>query len=305
MSSSRKDVIVRHTRKFHTNTNHRPKERDAQRAVRSHEPSICDTNSRLECYPLIQAQTQDTADLVQNSIAHGIPGSDFISPPALSNIDFLADEIPMLQGIGLHNDLVLESFGLERLDRSCTGTPSTEDRLISVCHNGFHSMLDQIGKDYRGGSRFLRSHDRPKTTDYQFTLTDEDYAMAQKNLTSILSSQKSLDVWFPSKYTMMRFVRAFFDHMAPHMPIVHQPTFNIAFVERKFHSFTYLKPLRTISSEMRQFCLKICSSSAHRNYGMRRLISKRERECCETSQKRGSDDTRGRSKRATALWISQ
>ncbi|KAK2683999.1 Zinc finger C2H2-type [Fusarium oxysporum f. sp. vasinfectum] len=33
---------------------------------------------------------------------------------------------------------------------------------------------------------------------------------------------------FPSKYAVRRFVKAFFKHIAPHIPIIHEPTFDIA-----------------------------------------------------------------------------
>lgn len=33
---------------------------------------------------------------------------------------------------------------------------------------------------------------------------------------------------FPSKFTVRRFVRIFFKHISPHIPIIHEPTFSIA-----------------------------------------------------------------------------
>jgi hypothetical protein len=58
-------------------------------------------------------------------------------------------------------------------------------------------------------------------------IDDDDYAKACAKLATypkhILDS-----VRVPSKYTMRRFVRVFFRHVARHVPIVHEPTFSLA-----------------------------------------------------------------------------
>ncbi|KAH7089421.1 hypothetical protein FB567DRAFT_300969 [Paraphoma chrysanthemicola] len=56
---------------------------------------------------------------------------------------------------------------------------------------------------------------------------DPSYASALANL-SIYNPDHANPFCFPSKRVVYRFVGAFFRHMAPHMPIVHQPTFTIA-----------------------------------------------------------------------------
>lgn len=62
--------------------------------------------------------------------------------------------------------------------------------------------------------------------DLPILVSDDDYSEAQCNLAKC--DVYIGDFQFPSKYALMRFVRAFFASMAPHFPIVHRPTFAIA-----------------------------------------------------------------------------
>jgi hypothetical protein len=61
----------------------------------------------------------------------------------------------------------------------------------------------------------------------RYLLTDENYTKAKVNFVSSFHTSKAHDIWFPSKYMVSRFTRAFFEHMAPHVPIIHEPTFKI------------------------------------------------------------------------------
>ncbi|KAH9207842.1 hypothetical protein DL95DRAFT_468296 [Leptodontidium sp. 2 PMI_412] len=57
---------------------------------------------------------------------------------------------------------------------------------------------------------------------------DADYESARGNFNLHHREQISSAFSFPSKDTVYRLVDTFFTHTAPHMPLVHQPTFNIA-----------------------------------------------------------------------------
>jgi len=57
---------------------------------------------------------------------------------------------------------------------------------------------------------------------------ETDYANARANLAIHDLNQTLPSFQFPSKHAIHRSVHAFFKHMAPHMPIVHKPTFSIS-----------------------------------------------------------------------------
>lgn len=63
---------------------------------------------------------------------------------------------------------------------------------------------------------------------------DDKFASALANIAKypahILASLR-----LRSKYAMQRFVKAFFEHVSPHIPVVHEPTFDIATVPCKSH----------------------------------------------------------------------
>ncbi|KAF5584563.1 zinc finger protein [Fusarium pseudoanthophilum] len=60
-----------------------------------------------------------------------------------------------------------------------------------------------------------------------FYIEDEQYQRAKQNYDAVTTSERFSCYRFPSKFAVSRFVRGFFEYMAPHMPIVHLPTFNI------------------------------------------------------------------------------
>lgn len=56
---------------------------------------------------------------------------------------------------------------------------------------------------------------------------DNKYENAWANLIKYLSHILA-SLRFPSKYAMGRFITAFFKHIAPYIPIIYEPTFDIA-----------------------------------------------------------------------------
>ncbi|KAJ5904900.1 uncharacterized protein N7473_001816 [Penicillium subrubescens] len=63
-----------------------------------------------------------------------------------------------------------------------------------------------------------------------FTLEDTDYTLVQANVARLDPEGRLSNFQFPSKYAVVRFVKAFFSHMASNLPIVHGPTFEITAV---------------------------------------------------------------------------
>lgn len=61
-----------------------------------------------------------------------------------------------------------------------------------------------------------------------FFIEDDKYRRAKLNYYSFSTAEKLSRFRFPSKFAVSRYVRGFFEYMAPHMPIVHTPTFDIA-----------------------------------------------------------------------------
>ncbi|KAH6988295.1 hypothetical protein BKA56DRAFT_669843 [Ilyonectria sp. MPI-CAGE-AT-0026] len=61
-----------------------------------------------------------------------------------------------------------------------------------------------------------------------FFIEDDQYRNAKLNYDSFSTTERVSRFRFPSKFAASRFVRGFFEYMAPHMPIVHAPTFDIA-----------------------------------------------------------------------------
>jgi len=77
-------------------------------------------------------------------------------------------------------------------------------------------------------------------TDNSFFIHDDEYSEAQANLVKFDRFQRLSDFRFPSKYALMRFVKAFFEHMTPHLPIIHRSTFDLTSVPCEYQLWTYL-----------------------------------------------------------------
>ncbi|OAL47540.1 hypothetical protein IQ07DRAFT_120068 [Pyrenochaeta sp. DS3sAY3a] len=75
---------------------------------------------------------------------------------------------------------------------------------------------------------------RTPTLDYEerkthtrLDITVDAHSRAKGNLSRVTELEKYSDISFPSRPSMARFVRAYFTHMAPYVPIVHGPTFDV------------------------------------------------------------------------------
>ncbi|KAJ3455267.1 hypothetical protein MRS44_013867 [Fusarium solani] len=78
------------------------------------------------------------------------------------------------------------------------------------------------------------------TSDYEerkaqtcLDITVDAHSRAKANLSRFNGQEKLSDMHFPSRPAMVRFVKAYFTHMAPYVPVVHGPTFDVSSLQRK------------------------------------------------------------------------
>ncbi|KAJ4982820.1 hypothetical protein SVAN01_11693 [Stagonosporopsis vannaccii] len=101
------------------------------------------------------------------------------------------------------------------------------DFALESPSNLFHDSAGPVTLHSPTRSSSLDHADEPHL-DLPVFISDDDYSEVRCNLAKC---DRSIDDFqFPSKYALMRFVRAFFKSMAPHFPILHQPTFEVASV---------------------------------------------------------------------------
>ncbi|TVY65930.1 Zinc finger protein [Fusarium oxysporum f. sp. cubense] len=228
LSSSRKDVITRHTRNFHP---------DKMRT-----PSNGNSRSRSSLSPRRAASIQAQSDLDGTA-------SDK-EPRRMSTL-----------GTSLSQDsdvtsAVYESFGdsISRENRllgldapTVTSTDMLDiwgdfqfaDPAMSQLIGPDVLLLPDMAPQSHQGIRFppLQALPSPISSTSiascppesrgAFYIEDEQYQRAKQNYDAVTTSERFSSYRFPSKFAVSRFVRGFFEYMAPHMPIVHLPTFNI------------------------------------------------------------------------------
>ncbi|UPL02845.1 hypothetical protein LCI18_013779 [Fusarium solani-melongenae] len=59
-------------------------------------------------------------------------------------------------------------------------------------------------------------------------VTADAHSRAKANFSRLTGQERPSDMHFPSRPAMTRFVKAYFTHMAPYVPLVHRPTFDIS-----------------------------------------------------------------------------
>lgn len=256
VASSRKDVIVRHMRNFHpqvvdnghassTSNDNRQTNADSQAS----RPNAVPRNGSAPESPPSPAAPAENA---QGSYE-----------PEASDARHHNNDLPL--GDPMNHDQGTQSAQLEEcllslddpfppfLENSPVGVPGS---LMEppVSHSAFTETVDiqaffssaqdlmGVQSDNFGGQSptpvCLLPDSIPRSKDSQqssniasfestMAIEDSDCAKACAKLATyprhIFDSMR-----LPSKYTIRRFVRVFFRHVAQHIPIVHEPTFNIA-----------------------------------------------------------------------------
>lgn len=71
-----------------------------------------------------------------------------------------------------------------------------------------------------------------------FSLDTAGYEQARVNLASDDRDQMLLNFQFPTRYAVIRYVKAYYEYMDPHLPIIHRPSFNAATVPCRYNDVT-------------------------------------------------------------------
>ncbi|KAK5064355.1 hypothetical protein LTR84_000188 [Exophiala bonariae] len=191
----------------------------------------------------VSANTRPFPDLVQHQPEKDHPAADFSLPcqpptsnqiPAdghgtggLADLDLYTTDFTFLNEVILPNDHMVNFFPTE------PGSDSNPWEMFSPSAL-LKSPSDPQQSHGRPAASRPQNRSSPSGSDNHseqpFHVDDEQYAEAQCNLMRFDHSHRLGDFQLPSKYAVARFLKAFFEHMAPHLPIIHRPSFDIATV---------------------------------------------------------------------------
>ncbi|KAH7142958.1 hypothetical protein B0J13DRAFT_556236 [Dactylonectria estremocensis] len=238
VSSSRKDVIIRHTRNFHP-----------EKVPRCDEARYA-SNSSTYCCP--SRQELVGSDRTAGYEEHRRSGVFEARPPRPSSAggeisenlgDCVVDLVnPLAEAnslLGLHDPTlsiqnmfdILGTFqfadqGLSQIFKS-DYVPSPTNGLATALHEQKEIGISSLQALPSPVSSFSTSSCPPESRG-SFFIEDDKYESAKANYDYFNTTERLSRFRFPSKFAVSRFVRGFFEYMAPHLPIVHVPTFNIA-----------------------------------------------------------------------------
>ncbi|EWZ52433.1 hypothetical protein FOZG_02202 [Fusarium oxysporum Fo47] len=249
LTSSRKDVIVRHTRNFHHGLGNRKSSGFRGRRRNNSHPGSSrpkgSKNGSARASPTTttargqqdrhsegvndaieerdESPTNNEVDGSQSSQANSLdiamPSQPDMFPAFLSgsplefNASFMDPDLinPNLSAMFDLDALLADAQGLFGEVPSCN-PPELPILALEPLISNRPTTLGQTDKS---------------STPHNLVPNDNKCENAWANLTKypvhILASLR-----FPSKYAVRRFVKAFFKHIAPHIPIIHEPTFDIA-----------------------------------------------------------------------------
>ncbi|KAF4995703.1 hypothetical protein FDECE_12732 [Fusarium decemcellulare] len=244
VASSRKDVIVRHTRNFHpgvanrTGSGHRGRRRTnshpgatgpATRGNVSTRASPATTTARGDKDHHSEGVNDAAEEHQESPASNGMDGSQSSQENSLDN--FLPSHADLFPVCLPENPLSFSAFMEPELVNSNLSDMIDLDILLSNAQEFLGDMpnnnVPELPSSVLEPPRPSLDQTNNNTTDHNSVADDNNCASAWANLTKypvhILASLR-----FPSKYAVRRFVKAFFKHIAAHIPIVHEPTFDIA-----------------------------------------------------------------------------
>ncbi|KAH7376900.1 hypothetical protein B0T11DRAFT_324756 [Plectosphaerella cucumerina] len=255
VASSRKDVIIRHIRNFHpevANSQTDSISRGSRRAINNSASSATNTRyaGTVPASPPITSETSQENGQVEELKRSGPPnGSHGCAEPVdvVSRSDnlegrldpcivSLAEPLPgYLQddplafldsfdnNLGLPNadlneimDMNMFLFDAEQL------MPGLASDLTDQSSISAHTSPTSASPDKDDGNNGSSRTNAPPTPP-----PDEDERAAALAKLTNYPPQLLKSLRFPSKFTVRRFVRVFFKHISPHIPIIHEPTFSI------------------------------------------------------------------------------
>lgn len=152
-------------------------------------------------------------------------------PISFDNMDLYGADFTFLNEVDLSHDDMLDFLPDDEIPGPSIW--QTFDQGVGVM-----PPTGQPPADFRPLSTHGSTHSSPsgsdsQLSDHSFLVDDGQYSKARKNLDNFERTHKLTHFQLPSKYAMGRFVKAFFEHMAPHLPIIHRATFDIASVPSK------------------------------------------------------------------------
>ncbi|KAJ5997284.1 hypothetical protein N7522_008944 [Penicillium canescens] len=207
MSSSRKDVIVRHTRKLHPDMSRERRNRESEPAESCHS-SIRNSSSQVpeltgsETRDIIATSLPEIRQQNQHSSTCEAISQRVIDELPLNNFTFSIDENPLPNALTPTTGRLLDSFCQSQSNGANEGTLFLGTQLPYLIPANETAMSVAPSNNL--------SQSQQKVPDEQpLSLNDEDYANAKANVSLSLLCEKPMNDWFPSKYAVIRFVKSF------------------------------------------------------------------------------------------------
>ncbi|CEL10477.1 hypothetical protein ASPCAL13596 [Aspergillus calidoustus] len=223
LASSRKDAIIRHTRSFHpgqplessSNENEQIDVVDIEIGASHQSPSgdciIPEDFVRMGGPVASHSPIMETQSSIQVPLSpsHTNLGSIALSSWLQSNggiagLTPTSHEDPLLPG--------RDTLGSPQVDFGRAFDPQFFDFDILA-------PLDQLEISEACFKRKAQT---------SLGITYEAHLQAKANLSRINGPENPSNIHFPSRPAMVRFVKAYFTHMAPYVPVVHRPTFDVS-----------------------------------------------------------------------------
>lgn len=240
VSSSRKDVITRHMRNFHpeivsSETDDRRSRKSATRNQsrrKTSSPPALEAETSPNPPPPVDT-TSSSANQRQSLPSTTVPdGTEHPPQEPLGSMDLYGTDFMFLDETvlpGSHQllDLLLDDQMVD---------PNLWPIFSPAQMGATPSAQPQANFSKLTSPRSLHSSPRGSDgliSDQTFTVEDDQFVQIRANLDQHDQSRKLVDFQLPSKYAIARFLKAFFEHMAPHLPIIHRATFDVVTVPSK------------------------------------------------------------------------
>lgn len=229
MASSRKDVILRHRRKFHPDSiNNEITTRNNNSSTRSPKVYPFQSNDAIGSTTQTGSMNQQTDSTVSyasipNTNIERLPPEQnaLASPPSSRHDETVPNALSMAysnmeNGFGFDNysPIFLEDwmFPLASPPTTFHGTEIQSDEPRS-------NPLDQHCHPQPVGM--------PSANDYEIHISEAEMELVNTNIRTFAFDRGLPEIQLVTKYGVIRYLRAFFRYFAPHAPMVPMQTFNI------------------------------------------------------------------------------
>lgn len=229
LSSSRKDVIVRHTRNFHPamvpdgagDGPPTPANADGDTAQTSSDPSSTPVSQDGgNAQPgLLRMHPPETG----NELCTVFPDPDL----NFSDLGLFRNGNTPVRQSGLGEDMGVDIFppndpaNADLWDILLAAVPDITSGAPNHTPNNLHAL--PVGPPLSP----QQTQNQAKSI-YGFQVSG--YEQARGNMASYDPDKKLSNFQFPSRHAVIRYVKAYYEYMDPQLPIVHEPTFDAATV---------------------------------------------------------------------------